>query len=337
LFTSRGFSKLVGAEGMDLENTPCHYMSRRREPCQGCMGDEAVLSMQSTVAEMHFDFDGDPGLYNAKYIPIQLKDSPIFFEILRRVESNAPEKVQLGGFDDLVFGVVHDFNNVLSIISGGLQLMELGMRGPIDKRKMLGHIERAKSAVQHGAEICSSTMSLSSNKTELESASVNEIVTNAIRLGNSFMMRSSNAGKSVNIIAGKIDEGLYADIIANEVQRAVLNIIINAVRHGFDSGNSGTVEVNAFRKGGKILIEVKNDGKEISRSVQQKLLKERIPSKAANHGVGMLHTMQNLEKFGAELSFSSASGNTAFTITLRKTDTKTPPPGRPGWIPPPAA
>lgn len=96
---------------------------------------------------------------------------------------------------------------------------------------------------------------------------------------------SRSAGKSVNVVTVGEDTEIERNMV-EEIYNPLVHLIRNAVDHGIEppeertkagKGESGTIQLKAYHKGGNILIEISDDGKGLN--------KEKILNKAMNNGV----------------------------------------------------
>jgi two-component system chemotaxis sensor kinase CheA len=95
---------------------------------------------------------------------------------------------------------------------------------------------------------------------------------------------SRSAGKSVNVVTEGEDTEIDRNMV-EEIYNPLVHLIRNAVDHGIEApeertkagkGETGTIQMKAYHKGGNILIEISDDGKGLS--------KEKILNKAINNG-----------------------------------------------------
>jgi two-component system chemotaxis sensor kinase CheA len=95
---------------------------------------------------------------------------------------------------------------------------------------------------------------------------------------------SRSAGKSVNVVTVGEDTEIDRNMV-EEIYNPLVHLIRNAVDHGIEppqertkagKGESGTIQLKAYHKGGNIIIEISDDGKGLN--------KEKILNKAINNG-----------------------------------------------------
>ena len=95
---------------------------------------------------------------------------------------------------------------------------------------------------------------------------------------------SRSAGKSVNVVTVGEDTEIERNMV-EEIHNPLVHMIRNAVDHGIEppgertkagKGESGTIQLKAYHKGGNIIIEISDDGKGLN--------KEKILNKAVTNG-----------------------------------------------------
>jgi two-component system chemotaxis sensor kinase CheA len=95
---------------------------------------------------------------------------------------------------------------------------------------------------------------------------------------------SRSAGKSVNVATVGEDTEIERNMV-EEIYNPLVHLIRNAVDHGIEppeertkagKGESGTIQLKAYHKGGNIIIEISDDGKGLN--------KEMILNKAMSNG-----------------------------------------------------
>ena len=119
----------------------------------------------------------------------------------------------------------------------------------------------------------------------------------------------------VKINFGAAAGGLKAAVDAKEFQRLVSNLVNNSVEA---LSGPGTVAVRLGAEDGKVLIEIKDDGKGIPPEILAKLgQKGETHGKAGGTGLGLYHARSAAESWGGGLKIESAPGKgTSVVISL---------------------
>lgn len=126
------------------------------------------------------------------------------------------------------------------------------------------------------------------------------------------IQHKDKAGVKIDFSGG---DGLKAAVDPKELQRIISNLVNNAVE-AFDKG--GLVSVDLAATDGKVLIEIKDDGKGIPPEILAKLgQKGETHGKTGGTGLGLYHARTAVENWGGSLQIESEPGKgTAVAITL---------------------
>ncbi|MGZ6237264.1 MAG: chemotaxis protein CheA, partial [Syntrophales bacterium] len=131
------------------------------------------------------------------------------------------------------------------------------------------------------SQLCSITSELQRTSTSLRMIPIKQTFQRMSRLVRDL---SRSAGKSVNVITEGEDTEIDRNMV-EEIYNPLVHLIRNAVDHGIEApaertkagkGETGTIQLKAYHKGGNILIEISDDGKGLH--------KEKILSKAMTNG-----------------------------------------------------
>lgn len=109
--------------------------------------------------------------------------------------------------------------------------------------------------------------------------------------------------------------GVWCMAVPAELQSCIINIVKNAVEHGFRGRSSGTIIISTGSSGGMQYLCISNDGAQIPEGIAADLLKAPLRS-SCNNGIGLYVAAQSLRSFGADLEFESGPEKTTFTIWL---------------------
>ncbi|MET0266101.1 MAG: PAS domain S-box protein [Duganella sp.] len=141
-------------------------------------------------------------------------------EALRRTEQALRQSQKLESIGKLTGGVAHDFNNVLQIITGNLQLLQLRLGDQPDIRKRL---DAAEQAVDRGGKLAAQLLAFARRQP------LKPMVTDLRKLIDSMddMLRRA-IGESVEV-ALSVEAGLWHTLVdPNQLENVLLNLAINA-------------------------------------------------------------------------------------------------------------
>jgi two-component system NtrC family sensor kinase len=102
--------------------------------------------------------------------------------------------------------------------------------------------------------------------------------------------------------------------------QVVTNLVLNALRHGFDDGRAGTITVIAYLHGGLVKVQVVDTGRGIKPEHLGKIFDPFFTTKLGHGGTGLgLHISHNMVygPLGGTMSVSSTEGvGSSFTLLL---------------------
>ncbi len=126
------------------------------------------------------------------------------------------------------------------------------------------------------------------------------------------IQHKDRAGVKIEFSGG---DGQKAAVDQREFQRIISNLVNNAVE-AFEK--DGTVSVGLSRPDGKVLVEVKDNGKGIPPEFLAKLgQKGETHGKSGGTGLGLYHARTSVESWGGSLKIASEPGKgTTVTIAL---------------------
>ncbi|MBI4350995.1 MAG: HAMP domain-containing histidine kinase [Elusimicrobia bacterium] len=118
-------------------------------------------------------------------------------------------------------------------------------------------------------------------------------------------------------------DGIKAAVDPQELQRIISNLVNNSVE-AFPG--AGTVSVSLVASDGKVLIEIRDNGKGIPPGILAKLgQKGETHGKAGGTGLGLYHARTTVENWGGSLKLSSEPGKgTSVTIELPRIEAARP-------------
>jgi len=237
---------------------------------------------------------------------------------------NQAQKMEAIG--QLTGGVAHDFNNVLQIIGGNLQLLKL-VGGLNDAGRT--RVEMALSGVERGAKLSSHLLAFA-RRQPLQAVVLNP--GHLLREMDDMMRRVIGPGAR---IVTDIDPSLGSTLAdPNQLNNVLLNLAINA-RDAMD-GN-GTLTIRAANvgqdgaappevpAGDYVMIEIADTGKGMPPEVLQRAFEPFFTTKPVGQGTGLGLSMAYgfVKQSGGEILMHSAVGKgTSVRIYLPRSKTE---------------
>ncbi len=225
-----------------------------------------------------------------------IEDEPTFVTILHDLgpERSTEEAMMLAqrmdAIGQLTGGISHDFNNLLTVIIGNLELLQAIETS--DAAKPL--IKDALEAAGLGEELTSRLL-VFARKSALRSEPTNleEILKTSIRL----LRRTINPQCRIDFSAAK--DAWMAMIDPTQLQTAILNLTLNA-QDAMPEGGRIMIEVDnvvvderylaqdiEFRKGSFVRLTVSDDGEGMSAAARARAIEPFYTTKPAGKGTGL--------------------------------------------------
>ena len=218
----------------------------------------------------------------------------------------------------LAGGVAHDYNNILSIIQGNLDLCKMAEKKTPDLLENLLHIEEA--VIKAKKLTTQLTQFSKSGAPVKENYSLSEI----IRDSSEFI----KIGSSV-IIKYEIDNNLWNTKFSKiQISQVIQNLVLNAI-HAMNKvgririvGKNIDIEENdllGLKRGKYIRIDIEDKGKGIPKEILNNIFDPYFTTKHDGTGLGLSICQSIIHKHGGLITFNSKIGNgTTFTFYLPK-------------------
>lgn len=193
--------------------------------------------------------------------------------------------------------VAHDIRSPLAALGSAAKTLDL----PSDQRALIDGVVRRMQGIAD--DLLQRDRALSSEPSKAKTAVCDLSGLIGQVLAEKRLQHKDKAGVKLEFSGG---EGIKAAVEPKEFQRLISNLVNNSVE-AFDG--PGTVSVGLAAPGGKVSIEIKDNGKGIPPEVLAKLgRKGESYGKAAGNGLGLYHARTAVEGWGGSFSINSALG-----------------------------
>lgn len=257
---------------------------------------------------------------------------------LRNTQRSLVEAEKLAALGGLVAGVAHEVNNPVGIsltvasslerrcetfadevASGQLRRARLDefVAGNREAAKQLKHnLERAGELIQSFKQVAVDRSHEQRRRFDLKEAT-DQIVAS---------LRPGLKRMQVELIT-RIADGIVFDSYPGAYGQVLTNLMLNATRHGFADGRSGTIVIEAaVRPNGRVTILFADDGAGMSQDVKQRAFEPFFTTRRNEGGTGLgLHIVYNIVRgrLGGDIDVDSEPGTgTRFHVTLPQTAPK---------------
>lgn len=224
--------------------------------------------------------------------------------------------------DALYHMIVHDLNNLLSVIMGNTQIMQciVDDSSP-DKEELAGCLRPMRSSCDEMTLLIMSILDVSKLEAgrmpvSLSPINVPEIVK---KLYEQFTVYAKEKGKNLAIESGP-DE-IIANADGQLLSRVLQNLLTNALKHTAKGAN---VKITVKRDGGSIVFCVADEGPGIPEEYKDKIFDKFFQidkggqKKNYGSGLGLAFCKLAVEAQGGKIMVESTEGKgTEFIVTMR--------------------
>ena len=318
LYHNSSFREYFGAHLIGRE--PCYRVLFGQEaPCNFCRLREARAGLKE-VREFYDRRRGRWLRSHEVYIP-WLDESLVRLGMMEDVtqfkrheeELIRSQKMELLG--KMTGNVAHEFNNILTIVGGYLDLLRTRIQ---EDEKVSLYLDRIQKAVESGSKMIKQLLILSRGRLEESENGYTELNT-AIREQIDLIRKL--LGEKIELETKLCEQPLPIRLSFEEVQHILTNLIINA-RDAMPFGGKLTIEtrqVETTEKGPCALLRVSDTGQGISQEALAHIFEPFYTTKAPGEGSGLgLNIILSLVKrAGGEIKVESElKKGTTFEILL---------------------
>ena len=265
--------------------------------------------------------DGTVRHIRDRAFPVRNKDGDIYRVVgiadditeARSRDEQLRQAQKMEAVGQLTGGVAHDFNNILTVVIGNLDLLQKKQEDPVLKRMA----QHALDASTRGADLTQRLLAIARKQTlSPKVLDLNECVTGMMQL-----MRTT-LGETIDIEV-KTDSGLWrCKVDSGRFENALLNLAINA-RDAMPKGGKLTIETrnavlgNDFvaahpgvSKGDYVSVSVSDTGTGIRQEILDRIFEPFFTTKDVGEGSGLGLSMVYgfIKQSGGELEVESEEG-----------------------------
>ena len=228
-----------------------------------------------------------------------------------RAMQEAAQDSKIKAVGQLTSGISHDFNNLLTVIGGNIELAQI-TEDPRERRELL---DQARAASDRAARLTSQLLSFS-RKARLQATTF--AVDDFLAQLQSTLARTLPASVEVRIEPGPAGLTLHCD--RTLLESAMLNLAINA-RDAMEGRGRLAIDARGItdgRRGRQVRLTVRDTGPGIPPDVLGKVTEPFFTTKEVGKGSGLGLSMVSgfAEQSGGSLAIESAETGTVVRLRL---------------------
>lgn len=229
----------------------------------------------------------------------------------KRRQAQVAESLRVVAVNEIVAGITHEINNPMAAVMGFSQLILKRDLVPEVRRDVESILEQA----QRCAKIVSSLRSFAGQSEPTKGrVSATEIL---LKVLDSITCRLRANNIDVVTEFQPSTPPVLGD--SHQLERAFLNIVINAQESMIEGGEGGTLTIEVSTRNGNVRIAFTDDGPGIDKEILPKVFDPFFTTKEVGRGtgLGLSYTLSVVRDHGGTIDADSVAGRGAtFTIEL---------------------
>ena len=239
------------------------------------------------------------------------------YEEEKQLQEKLAESEKLRAMGLMASGVAHDFNNMLAIIFGNIDLAEV----EDNKDMFLKRLAKIKKAAVDSANIIKRLQKFTktnSEDTPFQPVKFNDLAREAIEISTPMWKDGPHAkGISIEIVDALTEEEFI--ILGNDtdLREAIINMIFNSV---YAMPQGGKIHLAMYTKDESIYLEISDNGIGMTEETKRRIFDPFFTTKGVNHsGLGMSMLYGTIKRHNGSIDIKTKPGEgTMFTIVLPK-------------------
>ncbi len=251
--------------------------------------------------------------------PFEDRDLHIGIEIAlykHQMEEKLIQSEKLKSLGTITAGISHEFNNILSVISGTIQLLQIKNKY---SEELMDSFSNIMTSVRYGASITNRMLEFAKvDDTEAVSTSIDlvALLNDAIEFTKPRWETQAQArGIKYDIGKENIKDLPELMCIPSEIRSVFINIINNALDAMPDGGG---ISFSTWSKNDKVFIRISDTGKGITNEVQKSMFDPFFTTRRPEGtGLGLSIAYSIIKRHGGEIDIESKVGcGSTFTLLL---------------------
>ena len=257
----------------------------------------------------------DGSLYDVE-VHLQLstfQSVPVFVAIIlditerKKMEVALIQSEKLKSIGTITAGISHEFNNILAVISGKIQLLEMDYK---DNKELTDELETIMKATEDGAKISNSMLKFTQTEkdiTDFENYDICDLIKQSI----DFTMPRWKNEAQIKGINYKMDtDGMkrVPSILCNPTE--LREVFINIMNNALDAmPEGGSLSLSTWSGDNTISVSISDTGKGMTEEVRKKIFDPFFTTRRPEGtGLGMSTTYGIVARHGGKIEVESELG-----------------------------
>jgi signal transduction histidine kinase len=251
----------------------------------------------------------------ARHAALAIENAQLFereqgtIEELQKAQAQLLQSEKLATIGQMAAGIAHELNTPLTYIMGNLELLELQDITPA-QREMLTAVTRGADRIRTLAQ---RLLAFSRpGREEMVPLAPNDVIERSLEL-----CQYQIASGRVQLKKELADDLPRVLGVSNQLEMALINLVINAVHAMAENG--GTLTVTSSRRGSEVEITVTDEGPGVPDDIRGRLFEPFVTTKPEGKGTGLgLSTvLMVLERHRGHVDFTTEQGRgTTFVVRV---------------------
>jgi signal transduction histidine kinase len=249
----------------------------------------------------------------ARHAALAIENAQLFereqktIEELRLTQKQLLQSEKLAAIGQMAAGIAHELNTPLTYIVGNLELLRAAEASP-EQQGMLESVSRGAERIRALAQGLLAFSRPSGE--EPMSLELNELVERSLELCHYQILKGG-----VRLQKNLASEKPRVLAVANQLEMALINLIVNAVQA---MSEGGQLSVTSVLKDGQAEVLVGDTGPGIPAEIQGAIFEPFVSTKPEGRGtgLGLSTTLMVVERHRGQIDFTTSPAGTTFRITL---------------------
>ena len=234
----------------------------------------------------------------------------------KMMEAAILQSEKMKSIGTITAGISHEFNNILNIISGNVQLLQMDYK---DHRKLMDSLSIIKKSIDNGSSITDRMCEFTHREADtmdFVSADINKLLTQSVEF---LMPRWRNMAQACGINYNMDMEGMKKEvpsILCNPLE--IRDVFTNIINNALDAmPNGGRISFRTWSKDDTVFVSITDIGKGMSGDVKRDVFDPFFTTKRPEGtGLGMSTSYSKVVRHGGKIEVDSEEGKGS-TFTLQ--------------------